>query len=104
MGTVFHITLRVLGRRQRLHMRVAEPEPGRVLTETNVATGVVTRFTVEPVADPTRALTRMSSQWPTGGGLKGLADRSVTPMLMRRAFARQLRQLNRYLHSGQVAR
>jgi len=47
-GTVFHITLRTMGRRQRLHMQVAEPEPGQVLTETNLDTGVVTEFGVAP--------------------------------------------------------
>jgi len=30
-GTVFHITAKVAGKRQRLHMRVSEPEPGSVL-------------------------------------------------------------------------
>ena len=61
-STVFHITLRVMGRTQTLHMRVAEPEPGRVLTETNLDTGVVTVFEVAP--DDGGSLTRaqISSQ------------------------------------------
>jgi len=97
-GTVFHITLRRAGRRQRLHMRVAEPEPGRVLTETNLDTGVVTRFSVAP-GDGGRTLARISSEWETAGGLRGLADRLLTPRLMGRVFGQQLRQLDRYLHS-----
>ena len=43
-GTVFHITLRVLGRRQRLHMAVTEPRPGTELTETDLDTGALTTF------------------------------------------------------------
>ena len=35
-GTVFHITFHAPGKRERLHMRVDEPEPGSVLTETNL--------------------------------------------------------------------
>ena len=99
-GTVFHITVRTLGRRRRLHMRVAEPEPGRVLTETNLDTGVVTEFTVAPGDGRSRTLAGMSSEWETKGGLRGLADRLLTPRLMGRMFAKQLHQLDQYLGSA----
>jgi hypothetical protein len=99
-GTVFHISLRMLGRRQRLHMRVGEPEPGRVLTETNLDTGVVTRFSVTPEDGGSRTLARISSEWETTGGVRGLTDRLVTPLLMGRIFARQLRQLDQYMRSA----
>jgi uncharacterized protein YndB with AHSA1/START domain len=99
-GTVFHITVRMAGRKQRLHMRVAEPEPGHVLTETNLDTGVVTEFTVASRDGGSRTLARMSSEWETQGGLRGLADRLVTPRLMGRIFAKQLRQLDQYLRSA----
>jgi Polyketide cyclase / dehydrase and lipid transport len=99
-GTVFHITLRTMGRRQRLHMRVAEPEPGQVLTETNLDTGVVTVFRVAP--DGGGSLVSMSSRWEPAGGLRGLVDRLLTPPLMGRIFAKQLRQLGRYMRSGEA--
>jgi uncharacterized protein YndB with AHSA1/START domain len=98
-GTVFHITVRMLGRRQRLRMRVAEPEPGQVLTETNLDTGVVTEFTVAPRDGGSRTLAGMSSELETQGGLRGLADRLVTRRLMGRMFAKQLHQLDRYVRS-----
>jgi hypothetical protein len=98
-GTVFHITLRMLGRRQRLHMRVGEPQPGRVLTETNLDTGVVTEFTVAPREGGSRTLAGMSSEWETKGGLWGLVDRLVTPRLMGRMFAKQLHQLDQHMRS-----
>jgi hypothetical protein len=99
-GTVFHITLRMLGRRQRLHMQVAEPEPGQVLTETNLDTGVVTEFSVAPQDGGSRTLARISSDWETASGLRGLVDRLVTPRLMGRIFAKQLRQLDQYVRSS----
>jgi hypothetical protein len=99
-GTVFHITVRTLGRRQRLHMRVGEPEPGRLLTETNLDTGVVTEFSVAPQGGGSRAQARMSSEWETAGGVRGLVDRLVTPRLMGRMFAKQLRQLDQYVRSA----
>ena len=99
-GTIFHITVRMLGRRQRLHMRVAEPAPGQVLTETNLDTGVVTEFTVAPRDGGSRTLAGMSSEWESQGGVRGLVDRLVTPRLMGRMFAKQLHQLDQYMRSA----
>lgn len=101
-GTVFHITVRAMGRRQRLHMRVAEPEPGRVLTETNLDTGVVTEFRVAPGDGVSSTRARISCEWEADGGLRGWADRLATPRLMRRAFSQQLRDLGRYMRSRQA--
>jgi uncharacterized protein YndB with AHSA1/START domain len=99
-GTIFHINVRMLGRRQRLHMRVAEPAPGQVLTETNLDTGVVTEFTVAPRDGGSRTLAGMSSEWESKGGVRGLVDRLVTPRLMGRMFAKQLHQLDQYMRSA----
>jgi hypothetical protein len=98
-GTVFHITLRLFGMSQRLQMRVAEPEPGRVLTETNLATGDVTVFTVGQVSGTRQTLARISSEWQASRGLRGLIERVVTPRLTRRILTKQLRQLGQYMRS-----
>lgn len=96
-GTVFRISLRMPGRNRRLHMRVDEPAPGRVLTETDLDTGVVTTFSVTP--HDGGSLTRISSEWATASGPRGLADRLVTPALTRLIFRGQLRRLARYATS-----
>lgn len=101
-GTVFHITLRILGIRQRLHMQVAEPEPGQVLTETNLDTGVVTEFRIASRGAEFHTLVRISSDWETERTLRGLIDQAVTPWLLRRIFAQQLRQLADYLRAGAI--
>jgi hypothetical protein len=101
-GTMFHITLRTAGKEQRLHMEVAEPEPGQILTETNLDTGVVTVFTVAPLNGETRTFARISSEWETDPGLRGLVDRFVAPVLMRRIFAKQLQELSRYMQSTEA--
>jgi hypothetical protein len=96
-GTVFHITAKLAGKRQRLHMRVSEPEPGSVLCETNLDTGVVTQFTVSGNGS-NASVVRMSSEWESRG-LKGLLDRLFTPHVMRGLFAEQLDQLDEYVRS-----
>lgn len=97
--TVFHITLHVPGKRQRLHMRVGEPEPGTSITETNLDTGQVTVFRVEPDPDGGGTLVGISSDWDTDGGVKGMVDRLITPVLMERIFSKQLDELDRYLRA-----
>jgi hypothetical protein len=97
--TVFHITLRIAGKKQRLHMRVGEPEPGRVLTETNLDTDVVTAFTVAPSNGGSTTGARISSEWESKEGIGGLVDRTITPLLLRWIFRKQLRELARYMRS-----
>ena len=48
-GTVARTVVRAGGRTQRFHLRVSEPEPGRVLQEQDTEFSLVTRFTVTPV-------------------------------------------------------
>jgi hypothetical protein len=98
-GTVFHITLHIAGQKKRLHMRVSEPDPGHVLTETNLDTGVVTEFAV---TGDSPTLARISSTWETSGGLRGLVDRTMTPLLMRWIFGKQLKELEHYMRSGRA--
>jgi hypothetical protein len=92
-GTVFRISVRAPGRNRRLHMRVDEPDPGRVLTETDLDTGVVTTFSVTPQGHG--SLARISSEWVTSSGLRGLADQLVKPALTRLVFQGQLHRLAR---------
>ena len=99
-GTVFHITARIAGKEQRLHMRVGEPDPGRVLTETNLDTGVVTEFRVSGNGGDS-TLVRMSSGWEAKG-IRGWFDRLIAPRVLRGLFADQLDQLDRYLQSKEV--
>jgi uncharacterized protein YndB with AHSA1/START domain len=47
-GTVARYKLTAGGRTREYQMRVAEPEPGRVLTESDMNSTAVTTFTVSP--------------------------------------------------------
>ena len=52
-------------------MKVAEPEPGRVLTESDMDSSAVTTFTVSPRGGA--SLVRISTAWDGAGGIGGLS-------------------------------
>lgn len=93
-GTEFRVTVTVLGTETKYHMRVAEPQPGRVLSETDLATGLTTTFTVDPIDDGQCSRVTIATDWISRGGLAGYAERLLTPFFMRRIYARQLRQMD----------
>src|SRR5438270_7382228 len=47
-GTIFSVRLNAGGRSRAYRMQVAEPDPGRVITESDMDSSLVTTFTVEP--------------------------------------------------------
>ena len=95
-GTVFRCRVRVLGQELPFRMQVSEPEPGRVLAETDLKTGLVTTFSITPVADGQRTRLRIASQWESRPGLPGLLERLTTPTIMRRIYRSELRQIAEY--------
>ena len=95
-GTVVSFKVTAGGVTQFHRDTVAEPEPGRVLTEANDK-GKVTTFTVTPVGGPTsdQTLVKIETRWPAIG-LQGLVERLVAPRMLRRMFSDQLERLERY--------
>lgn len=100
-GTVFHITLQGPGKDKRLHMRVDEPEPGRVLTETDLDSGSVTTFTLSK-ADGDAPTVRIGSEWEPRTGIAGILDRLVQPSATRSILRKQLGTFQAYMRTGPV--
>jgi Polyketide cyclase / dehydrase and lipid transport len=93
-GTVTSFKLTVGGRTRESRVTVAEPEPGRVLTETDSRSGAVTTFTVSP--HDGASLVRISAAWDGAGGIGGLLERLFAPRLMRALLADELGRLDAY--------
>jgi len=93
-GTVFGYTLNVGGRRRSARARVDEPEPGRVLRERDLATSLVTTFTVTPDGD--RCTVRIETRWQSAGGVGGFLERTFAPRVLRRLYADELERLDSY--------
>ncbi|NTU81592.1 MAG: SRPBCC family protein [Chloroflexales bacterium] len=91
-GTVIRVQMHVLGQRQGFRSVVTEPEPGRVLVETN-DNGSVTTFTVEPRAEGRHAYVTISTAMPRRAGLIGTLERWFVTRLLRPTYGRELGQL-----------
>jgi hypothetical protein len=91
-GTVIRFNLTVAGRVREYHQTVAEPEPGRVLTEGG-ADGV-TSFTVTP--DGERCRVRIETGWQGKGGVLGYVERLVASRVLLPLYNDELARLDRY--------
>jgi uncharacterized membrane protein len=93
-GTVTRFKLNAGGRAREYRMEVAEPEPGRVLTESDTASSLVTTFTVEPEGERSRV--QIATTWEGAGGIGGFFERMFAPRVMRRLYEDELERLSRY--------
>lgn len=82
------------GRTREYRMRVDEPEPGRVLTETDTGSSLVTTTTVSP--QDGASLVRISTSWDGAGGVGGFFEKMFAPRAMRALYTDELERLNAY--------
>lgn len=94
-GTVTSFTVSAGGRQRPYRMRVDEPEPGRVLTESDLNSSLVTTFTVTPQGD-TASLVRIETSWDGAGGVGGFFERLFAPKAMQRVYVEELTRLDAY--------
>ncbi|MGH3431936.1 MAG: SRPBCC family protein [Thermocrispum sp.] len=94
-GTVVTFTVTAGGRSRDYRMTVAEPEPGRRMTETDANSSLVTTFEVIP--DGGRARVRISTRWQGAGGVGGFFERLFAPRVMRGIYVDELDRLDAYV-------
>src|SRR5687767_10150261 len=91
-GTIITFRLTVGGRTRVYRSAVAEPAPGRVLTETDRAAGTVTSFTVLPEGGCSRV--RIETSWEGASGIGGFFERLVAPRMLGGLYADELDRLD----------
>jgi hypothetical protein len=96
-GTRILVGTRRLGFEKSFEMDVTEPEPGRLLVETDPATGLETSFLVEPLDDGRRSRVTIATTWETASGFAGRVERIVTPLLLRWAYRAELKELASFM-------
>lgn len=93
-GTITRFKVHAGGRTREYRMQVTEPEPGRVLTESDLNSSLVTTFTVEPNGGGSRV--RITTGWQGAGGIGGFFERLFAPGMMRRLYLDELERLDGY--------
>src|SRR3954466_8919965 len=100
-GTLHRFKVKAGGRTRTMTMRVAEPEPGRVITESDQDSSFVTTFTVTPAG--ATCTVRISTTWDGAGGVGGFFERLFAPRVMRRTYLDELERLDRYAREQATA-
>ena len=96
-GTVHSFRMNAGGRGPRFHMRVEEPDPGRVLTESDQGPSMVTTW----IVDPGGPGCRVRGGDPLAGceWVGELFERLFAPWVLRRLYADELERLDRYVRT-----
>ena len=93
-GTITRFTVTAGGRTRQYRMKVDEPEPGRVLTESDTGSSLVTTTTVSPRDG--NSFVQIRTTWDGAGGIGGFFERMFAPRVMRAIYADELERLNVY--------
>jgi hypothetical protein len=95
-GTIIRFQMSILGRKQTFRAAITEPEPGRVLVETDLdSSGAVTTFTVDPGTAPADSLVTISTELPVRSGFLGRVERVLATLLLRPIYLKELQNLAR---------
>jgi Polyketide cyclase / dehydrase and lipid transport len=90
-GTIIRFEMTALGATREIRAEVTSPEPGRMLVETDLLSGAVTTFQIDPL-DGGRSSLTISTEW-TANGITGLVQRLMAPSFLRKLYADELQNL-----------
>lgn len=95
-GTIIRFQMRLFGKKQTFRAAITEPEPGRVLVETDLdANGAVTTFTVNPGGAPADSYVTISTELRVRSGFLGNVEKTLATLLLRPIYIRELENLAR---------
>lgn len=100
-GTVTRFKVTAGRRTREYQMKVAEPEPGRVLTESDTNSSMVTTYTVAPQGGA--SLVQISTTWDGAHGIGGFFERMFAPRVMRAIYTDELSRLDAYAREHRSA-
>ena len=92
-GTMINFQMKLMGRIQSFHSTITEPEPGRILVETDMNTGAVTTFTVDPRVNGQEAFVTITTTTDVPNGIIGKIQGWLTTQLLRPIYLKELDQL-----------
>lgn len=92
-GTVISFSVKVGGNTLNFRDVVSEPQPGRVLVESDTLSTAVTTFTVTPVND-TQCTVKIATDMESGPGIRGFFEMIFAPRIMKGMYDKELKQIN----------
>lgn len=96
-GTETLLKMTIFGQNFTYHQVVTEPEPGRVLMETDHEQNVVTTFTFDPVGDGSQTHLTIVTEMPSKPGVSGWIESMITPRVMGNIYKKEVGLLKDYL-------
>ena len=96
-GTIVRVRMKVMGTEFTYRQIISEPEPGRVLKETDDTAGMTTTFTVDPLNGGQHSHVTIATDAAVKSGLPGWLERLFNPFVMRRIYQKELQQLAQYV-------
>lgn len=102
-GTVIRVRTEMMGQSFNYHMVVTEPQPGRLLVETDINTGLSSSFRFEPLNGGAQTRMTIASEFVPSPGLKGVLERLMTPVMMRRIFTQEMHNVAAYVRQQPAA-
>jgi len=93
-GTEVHYRLRAAGRERPYHLRIDVPMDGRIITERDRGSSLVTTWTLDPVNDGRRTKVSIDSTWEGSEGVGGFFERTFAPMGLTRIYDDMLYRLS----------
>ena len=93
-GTIIKFSLTVMGQTSACRSIITEPEPGRVLVETETTSGTVTTFTVEADSSESSRV-KIASDIPLRG-FQGFITGLMAPRVFPKIYAEELHLLESF--------
>lgn len=95
-GTIIRFQMSVFGKKQTFRAAITEPDPGRVLAETDLDTnGAITTFTVSPGTAPADSSVTISTELRVRAGFLGKIEKTLSTWLLRPMYVKELENLAR---------
>jgi Polyketide cyclase / dehydrase and lipid transport len=88
-GTIVSFAMRILGKTQSFRALITEPDPGRILLETDLNSGVATRFSVQPLTRENRTQVTIGTELKD----RSLIEGYVAKALLQRIYRQELELL-----------
>jgi Polyketide cyclase / dehydrase and lipid transport len=92
-GTVISYHLHAANRERFYRMLVSEPSSGKVLTERDEGSSLITTWTLIPTENDQQTRVQLSTDWEGGKGIGGFFEKTFAPMGLRRIYEEMLGKL-----------